>query len=85
MRFACRLPLVSKMLQVRNVPDDLHAELRRRAADAGMSLSDYVLRELERVADRSPMAEVFARSAAHRVRMPADEVVEAIRAERDSR
>jgi antitoxin FitA len=64
------------VLQVRNVPDDLHVQSRRRAAVAGMSLSDYVLRELERVADRSPMAEVFARSAAHRVRMPADEIVE---------
>ncbi len=73
------------MLQVRNVPDDLHAELRRRAADAGMSLSDYVLRELRRVAERSPMAEVFARSAAMRIPLPMDEVVEGIRAERDSR
>ncbi|MGH2140757.1 FitA-like ribbon-helix-helix domain-containing protein, partial [Enterococcus faecalis] len=54
---------MGKMLQVRNVPDDLHAELRRRAAAAGMSLSDYVLRELRRVGERSPMAEVLARSA----------------------
>jgi antitoxin FitA len=73
------------MLQVRNVPDDLHAELRRRAAQAGMSLSDYVLRELRRIAERSPMAEVFARSAALRIPLPMDEVVEGIRAERDSR
>ncbi len=73
------------MLQVRNVPDDLHAELRRRAAEAGMSLSDYVLRELRRVAERSPMAEVFARSAAMRIPLPMHEVVEGIRAERDSR
>jgi plasmid stability protein len=73
------------MLQVRNVPDDLHAELRRRAAEAGMSLSDYVLRELRRVAERSPMAEVFTRSAAMRIPLPMDEVVEGIRAERDSR
>jgi antitoxin FitA len=73
------------MLQVRNVPDDLHAELRRRAAQAGMSLSDYVLRELRRIAERSPMAEVFARSAALRITLPMDEVVEGIRDERDSR
>jgi plasmid stability protein len=76
---------MSKMLQVRNVPDDLHAELRRRAAEAGMSLSDYVLRELRRVAERSPTAEIFARSAAMRIPLPMDEVVEGIRAERDSR
>ncbi len=73
------------MLQVRNVPDDLHAELRRRAAAAGMSLSDYVLRELQRAAERSPMAEVFARSAALRIPLPMDEVVEEIRRDRDGR
>ena len=50
-----------------------------------MSLSDYVLRELRRVAERSPMAEVFTRSAAMRIPLPMDEVVEGIRAERDSR
>ncbi|MGY1592283.1 FitA-like ribbon-helix-helix domain-containing protein [Geodermatophilus sp. SYSU D00708] len=76
---------MSKMLQVRNVPDDLHAELRRRAAAAGVSLSDYVLRELRRVAERSPAAEVFARSASVRIPLPMDEVVEDIRADRDSR
>jgi len=73
------------MLQVRNVPDDVHAELRRRAAGAGMSLSDYVLGELRRVTERSPMAEVFARSAAHRIPLSMDEVVDAIRSDRDSR
>ena len=73
------------MLQVRNVPDDLHAELRRRAAAAGVSLSDYVLRELQRVAERSTTAEVFARAAALRIPLPMDEVVEDIRADRDSR
>jgi plasmid stability protein len=73
------------MLQVRNVPDDLHAELRRRAAAAGMSLSDYVLRELQRVAERSTTAEVFARAASLRIPLPMDEVVEAVRADRDGR
>ncbi|MGY1780339.1 FitA-like ribbon-helix-helix domain-containing protein [Geodermatophilus sp. SYSU D01036] len=76
---------MGKMLQVRNVPDDLHAELRRRAAAAGMSLSDYVLRELRRVGERSPMAEVLARSAALRIPLPMDEVVKGIRADRDGR
>ena len=47
-----------------------------------MSLSDYVLCELRRVAERSPMAEVFARSAALRIPLSMDEVVEDIRADR---
>jgi len=37
---------MSKMIQIRNVPDDLHRELKVRAAAAGMSLSDYLKREL---------------------------------------
>jgi plasmid stability protein len=35
-----------KTIQIRNVPDDVHAELRIRAARAGMSLSDYALAQL---------------------------------------
>ena len=76
---------VSKMLQVRNLPDRLHAELRRRAAAAGVSLSEYVLRELERVGERSPAAEALARSASARIPLAMDEVVDAIRHDRDGR
>jgi len=54
---------MSKTIQVRDVPDDVHAELRARAAAAGTSLSDYVLGELERVARRSSNAEVLLRAA----------------------
>lgn len=85
MRIACSFTLVSKMLQVRNVPDDVHAELRRRAQAAGVSLSDYVLHELERVAARPPIEEVLARSAARRLDLSVDEVVATIRAERPDR
>lgn len=56
---------MAKTIQVREVPDDVHAELRARAAAAGTSLSDYVLDELERVTRRSDNAEVLLR-AAHR-------------------
>lgn len=35
------------MIQVRNVPDDLHKELKIRAARKGVTLSDYVLRLIE--------------------------------------
>jgi antitoxin FitA len=82
MRFACSLVVVSKMLQVRNVPEAVHAELVRRAAAAGMSLSEYVLRELERVASRPPVEEVLARSASRRLDLPVADVVDIIRAER---
>jgi antitoxin FitA len=49
-----------KMIQVRNVPDDLHRTLKARAAEAGMSLSDYIKRELEQSAAR-PTFEEFDR------------------------
>ncbi len=52
------------MLQVRDVPDDVHAELRRRAAAAGMSLSDFARQELSRVARRPALADLLDRAAA---------------------
>lgn len=53
---------MSKMIQIRNVPDAMHRELKMRAAAAGMSLSDYIKQELTRTTRRrSSMAEVDAR------------------------
>ena len=43
---------MSKMVQIRNVPDALHRKLKSRAADLGQTLSDYLLTELERLAAR---------------------------------
>jgi hypothetical protein len=48
---------VSKVVQIRNVPDDLHRTLKKRAARESMSLSDFLKRELERTAARSRMTE----------------------------
>jgi hypothetical protein len=53
---------MSKMIQIRNVPDDLHRELKMRAAAAGMSLSDYIKRELDRRSRKSTIKEIRARS-----------------------
>lgn len=41
---------MSKMVQIRNVPDTLHRKLKARAAGAGQTLSDYLLAEMERLA-----------------------------------
>jgi plasmid stability protein len=48
------------MIQIHNVPDALHRKLKSRAAVEGMSLSDYLLAELRRVAER-PTPENCAR------------------------
>jgi plasmid stability protein len=52
---------MSKMVQVRNVPDALHRKLKARAAIAGQSLSDYLLAELGRIAVRPTREEMLAR------------------------
>lgn len=48
---------MQRMIQVRNVPEVLHRKLKARAANAGMSLSDYLLVELREIADRPTLAE----------------------------
>jgi antitoxin FitA len=45
------------MIQVRDVPEQVHSTLKARAAREGMSLSDYIKRELERTAERPSMQE----------------------------
>jgi plasmid stability protein len=74
-----------KMLQVRNVPDRLHRELRRRAARQGKTLSRYVLEELEIIAEELPLDdwldEVRKRPAVRLRTSPA----EAIRRQREGR
>ena len=55
---------MSKMIQIRNVPDDLHRELKIRAAAAGMNMSDYIKRELDLRTRKSTIAEIIARREA---------------------
>jgi antitoxin FitA len=55
---------MSKMIQIRNVPDDLHRQLKIRAAAAGMSMSDYIKRELGMRTSKSTIAEIVARREA---------------------
>ncbi len=49
------------MIQLRNVPDDLHRNLKARAALAGMSLTDYLLTEIRELAERPTLAELRER------------------------
>ena len=52
---------MSKMIQLRNVPDELHRILKSRAALAGMSLSDYSIAELARHAEHPTLEELCRR------------------------
>ncbi len=75
---------MSGLIQIRNVPEALHRELKSRAALAGMSLSDYLLNEIRQVADRPTLDQLRARldrrPAVTLSLAPAD----AVRAERDN-
>ena len=53
---------MAKTIQVRNVPDQLHRKLKVRAAQRGLSLSDYLLIELRRLAARVTPQELAERA-----------------------
>lgn len=74
---------MAKNIQIRGVPDDIHRTLRARAAAAGQSLSDYLLAEIVRVAERPPVADLLARAGARAAGAPPDRIVEAVRSGRD--
>lgn len=76
---------MAKMIQLRHVPDSLHRKLKARAALEGMSLSDYLLREIEQVAERPTLEEMKVRLSREKPINPRISPAEAVRAERDSR
>lgn len=71
-------------VQIRNVPPDLHRELKRRALDEGVSLSDYLLRIVERETHRPTRREVLERLAALPSVQLGSATVDAVRAQRDA-
>ena len=74
---------MSAMIQIRNVPEALHRRLKSRAALAGMSLSDYLLDEIRRVAERPTLDELRARLRSRTETTLSVSPAEAVRAERD--
>jgi hypothetical protein len=71
---------MSKMIQIRNVPDDMHRELKVRAAAAGMSLSDYIKKELSWANEKNSWEEIHARVKARGpLGLTTEEVVDLIR------
>ena len=73
------------MVQIRNVPTEFHRRLKARAAMEGMSMSDYILREVGKALDRPMREEVLARLRARPVRRLKARPADVIRAERDAR
>ena len=76
---------MTKMIQVRNVPAALHRTLKARAALAGLTLSDYLLAELRRVAERPTLEEMQERLRARSQVTLREAPADAVRAERERR
>ena len=72
-------------LQLRDVPEDVHRELKVRAAKAGQSLSEYALAVLKTHTAHPTFAEIADRIAQRTAVEPTSSVGELIRAERDAR
>jgi antitoxin FitA len=74
---------MSKMIQIRNVPDELHRSLKIRAAAAGMTLSDYIKKELSWANEKDSWEEIFARAKARGpIGISTQEIVDLIRERR---
>jgi antitoxin FitA len=76
---------MSRMIQVRNVPELLHRTLKARAANTGMSLSDYLLVELREIAERPTLAEFRERLHSRKPLSVSLDTASLIRAERATR
>ena len=76
---------MTKMIQIRHVPENLHRKLKARAAMAGMSLSDFLLKEIHELGDRPTLAELEERLRRRRRRDLPVSAAEIVRAERDAR
>ena len=76
-----------KMLQIRNVPDELHRSLKERAAREGTTMSDLVMRELPRIAHKPSPEQVMARILAREPvgGAPAADLIREGREEREER
>lgn len=76
---------MSKMIQLRHVPDDVHRRLKARAAMAGLSLSDYLLEEVRTLLERPTLQEMRQRLADRPRVTTKTSPAKAVRAERESR
>jgi len=73
-----------RSVQIKNVPDDVHHTLRRRAAVAGQSLQEYLLSRLTEEARQDTLEDVLNRAGARAGgSVPFSTAVETLRADRD--
>lgn len=76
---------MSKMIQIRNVPDELHRKLKARAALEGLSLSEYLMREARHAAERPTLGELRERLLGRAPAAVSQSPAQVLRAEREAR
>ena len=77
--------MAATMVQIRNVPPEFHRRLKARAAMEGMSMSEYILREVGKALERPTRQEVLDRLRTRPVQRLSRRAAVVIRAERDAR
>jgi antitoxin FitA len=70
---------MTKTLQIRDVPDDVHATVRSRAAREGLSVSEYLLRQITELAEQPTVAEVLERARQRSGGVSVQDIVAVIR------
>ena len=73
------------MIQIRNVPPATHRKIKARAALEGLSMSDFILREITRIIEQPTLAEVLERLASMPTRELDPSPTQILRSERDGR
>jgi hypothetical protein len=76
---------MSKMIQLRHVPDALHRQLKARAALSGLPLSDYLIREVRKIAEQPTPEEMRERLRQRESYRGKSTPTDLLRAERDKR
>jgi len=76
---------MASMIQIRNVPEEIHRTLKARAAEAGMTLSEFLLREVTHVAQRPTLEQVLRRIEERGPATVSIDSATAVRGERESR
>lgn len=74
---------MGKMVQIRNMPEAMHRKLKARAAEEGLTLSDYLLRELRVSAGRPTRTQLLERLRKREQFKPKTPPAVVVRQERD--
>ncbi len=76
---------MSKMIQLRNVSDALHRQLKSRAAMAGLPLSDFLIREVRKITEHPSAEDMRKRLQERESYAGKQSPTQALRSERDAR